>query len=117
MNLIDYINQARREMLKNHIEANSVVLNERLKLVREGIAAFSQGEYTEYPPMILGLSAYLTDELPDDTAFLVFRSSNPTPTREEEIRKESRRELLDEMRTMSLEEISKLIEDNSYIHL
>jgi len=71
MNLVDYIRQAEQEAWRQHIKANSVMLNRTIKLVREGYAAIG-GSIQGYPPMICGLSAFLTDELPDDIAFAVF---------------------------------------------
>ena len=109
MNLVDYIRQAEQEAWQQHIKANSVMLNRTIKLVREGYAAIG-GSVTEYPPMICGLSAFLTDELPDDIAFAVFESPNPPLTREEQIKQKARQEFLDELRTMTFEEIAQLIE-------
>lgn len=109
MNLINYIQQAKQEAWQQHIKANSVMLNRTIKLVHKGYTAMN-GSVTEYPPMICGLSAFLTDELPDDIAFVVFQSPNPPLTREERIKQETRQEFLDELRTMTYEEIADLIE-------
>lgn len=109
MNLINYIQQAKQEAWQQHIKANSVMLNRTIKLVHKGYTAMN-GSVTEYPPMICGLSAFLTDELPDDIAFAVFQSPNPPLTREERIKQETRQEFLDELRTMTYEEIADLIE-------
>lgn len=109
MNLINYIQQAKQEAWQQHIKANSVMLNRTIKLVNKGYTAMN-GSVTEYPPMICGLSAFLTDELPDDIAFAVFQSPNPPLTREERIKQETRQEFLDELRTMTYEEIADLIE-------
>lgn len=109
MNLSDYIRQAEQEAFQQHIRANSVMLNRTIKLVHKGYAAMN-GSVTEYPPMICGLSAFLTDELPDDIAFAVFENPNPPLTSEERIKQEARREFLDELRGMTFEEIANLIE-------
>lgn len=109
MNLINYIQEAEQEALRQHIRANSVMLNRKIALVRQSYAAMNGG-VTEYPPMVCGLSAFLTDELPDDIAFVVFESPNPPLTREERIKQEARQEFLDELRTMTFEEIADLIE-------
>ena len=109
MNLINYIQKAKQEAWQQHIKANSVMLNRTIKLVHKGYTAMN-GSVTEYPPMICGLSAFLTDELPDDIAFAVFQSPNPPLTREERIKQETRQEFLDELRTMTYEEIADLIE-------
>ena len=99
MNLVDYIRQAEQEAWQQHIKANSVMLNRTIG-----------GSIQGYPPMICGLSAFLTDELPDDIAFAVFESPNPPLTREERIKQEARQEFLDELRGVTFEEIANLIE-------
>lgn len=110
MNLFNFIQQAEREAFKQHIKANSVILNSTLELVSEGYAVIGN-EVVQYPPMICGLSAFLTDELPDDIAFAVFESPNPPLTREEEIRKEAREEFLAELKEMTFEEIASLFRE------
>ena len=109
MNLIDYIQQAEQEALQQNIRANSVMLNRKIMLVHKGYTAMN-GTVTEYPPMICGLSAFLTDELPDDIAFAVLENPNPPLTREAEIKQKARQEFLDELRTMTYEDIAQLIE-------
>lgn len=109
MNLPDYVREVQNEAIRQHIIANSVVLNSKVKLVREGYTAIA-GTLFRIPPMICGLSAFLTDELPDDIAFTVIESPNPTPTLEQKIRQEARQEFLDELRGMTFEEIADLIE-------
>lgn len=110
MDLIEYLKRAQSEALKQHIMANTVMLNSNIKLVREGYYSLDGRSITQYPPMICGLSAYLTDELPDDIAFCVFDSPNPSPSYEEDIRQKARRELLDELKEMTFEQITGLIE-------
>jgi hypothetical protein len=110
MNLFKYIQQAEREAFKQHIKANSVMLNSTLELVSEGYAVIGD-EVRHYSPMICGLSAFLTDELPDDIAFAVFESPNLPLTREEEVRKEAREEFLAELREMTFEEIASLLSE------
>lgn len=110
MNLQDYIQQAEQEAWQQHIRANSVLLNSKIKLVREGYTKICDGVTLHHHPMVCGLSAFLTDELPDDIAFAVFEHPNPPLTREAEIRQKARREFLDELRTMTYEDIAQLIE-------
>ena len=113
MNLVEYIQQAQKEAFKQHIKANSVVLNSKIKLVREGYTVFYGSAY-RYPPMICGLSAFLTDDLPEDLpdniAFALLDSPNPPLTQVEKIKQEARREFLDELRGMTFDEIADLIE-------
>lgn len=110
VNLINYIQQAKQEAWQQHIKANSVMLNRTIKLVHKGYTAMN-GSVTEYPPMICGLSAFLTDELPDDIAFAVLENPNPPLTPEAKIRQKARQEFLDELRTMTYEDIAQLIEN------
>ena len=65
MNLIDYINLAEREAFKRHIRTNSVMINKELLLIDEGRIATNQ-YYSHIPPMICGLWAFVTDELPEE---------------------------------------------------
>ncbi len=113
MNLVEYIQQAQKEAFRQHIKANSVVLNSKIKLVREGYTVFHGSAY-RYPPMICGLSAYLTDDLPEDLpdniAFALIDNPNPPLTTEAEIKQKARQEFLDELRNMTFEEIADLIE-------
>lgn len=109
MNLIEYIQQAQGEAVKQHINANSVMLNRNLMLVCESYSKIGNALYRT-PPMICGLSAFLTDELPDNVAFSVLENPNPPLTREAEIKQEARQEFLDELRTMTYEDIVQLIE-------
>jgi len=110
MNLLEYLQQAEREAIKLHIKANCVMLNSTLELVSEDYVVIG-GEVRHYPPMICGLSAFLTDELPDDIAFAVFESSNLPLTREEGVRKEAREEFLAELKEMTFEEIASLLSE------
>ena len=109
MNLIDYVHQATCEALKQHINANSIMLNRRVKLVQKSYIRFFDN-IQEYPPMICGLSAFLTDELPDDIAFSLIESRNPTLSREAEIKYKARQEFIEELKTMNLEDIAKLLD-------
>lgn len=109
MNLVDYARQAINEALKQNIRANSIMLNSKIKLVRQGYSRMGD-RVQVYPPMICGLSAFLTDELPDDIAFAIIESPNPPLTREARIKQEARQEFLDELRGMTFEEIANLIE-------
>ena len=118
--IIDSIRQARNEAYKQHIEANSIALNRDLRLVKEFICSFGGGRgcstHVEHiPPVICGMTAYLTSELPDNVAFAVFENPNPPITKEEKIKQEARQELLDKLKTMSIAEIAEFIEVNSNV--
>ena len=117
MNLEEYVRKATTEAFKQHIKANTVLLNKDCVLVKRSyfkyqiINADSPTEKClsaiELPPMICGLAAHLTDELPDDVAFAVCRTDVETSL--EKARREAKQELLDEMKTMQLGEILDLI--------
>ena len=66
--LTELIAEARIEALKEDIRANTVMISKRLAKVNRFVASFP-GTYAEFPPLICGLEAYVTDELPDEFAF------------------------------------------------
>lgn len=106
MNLSEYIQKALIEAHKQRINANTVFLNSEIALVKRSYEKIGNS-ITEYPPMICGLAAHLTDELPDDIAFAICKTE--TETNIQKARREARQELLDEMKTMQLGEILNLI--------
>lgn len=106
MNLSEYIQKALIEAHKQHINANTVFLNSEIALVKRSYEKIGNS-ITEYPPMICGLAAHLTDELPDDIAFAICKTE--TETNIQKARREAKQELLDEMKTMQLGEILDLI--------
>lgn len=109
MNLLEFARKAEHEALRRNIKANSILLNEEIMLVRNAWRFVNDDTIMEYPPMICGLSAYLTDELPDDFAFAIFRAENLPLTREQEIKQQARDELLDELREMSFSEVIEML--------
>lgn len=106
MNLEEYVRKATTEAFKQHIFANTVFLNDKFALIKRSYAKLGNS-ITEYPPMICGLAAHLTDELPDDVAFAACRTDVETSL--QKARREAKQELLDEMKTMQLGEILDLI--------
>ena len=106
MNLSEYIQKALVEAHKQRINANTVFLNSEIALVKRSYEKIGNS-ITEYPPMICGLAAHLTDELPDDIAFAICKTE--TETNIQKARREAKQELLDEMKTMQLGEILDLI--------
>ena len=106
MNLSEYIQKALIEAHKQRINANTVFLNSEIALVKRSYEKIGNS-ITEYPPMICGLAAHLTDELPDDIAFAICKTE--TETNIQKARREAKQELLDEMKTMQLGEILDLI--------
>ena len=68
LNLEDFIYDAWKESLKNNIRANTVMISKRLAKVNRFVHLFGTS-YAEFPPLICGLEAYVTDELPEEFAF------------------------------------------------
>lgn len=108
MNLAEYINVAIAEAHKHYVKANAVLLNKNVVLVREGYLQIGSS-IKEFPPMICGLTAILTDELPDNAAFVVTQIQS-FETKVEKARREAKQELIEELRTKSLAEIVEMIE-------
>lgn len=106
MNLSEYIQKALIEARKQRISANTVLLNEEIALVKGGYEKMGN-TVAEIPPMICGLSAFLTDELPDNVAFAVCETKVETEL--EKGRREGRQELIQELKEMQLGEILDLI--------
>ena len=81
-NVIAGIMEAKKESYKRNIEANAVLINDRLLYSK---LQFAQPLRYDGPvfevPMVCGLRAYYTDELPDKVLFAV--THNPPPKREE----------------------------------
>ena len=77
MNLSEYIQKALIEAHKQQINANTVFLNSEIALVKRSYEKIGNS-ITEYPPMICGLAAHLTDELPDDIAFAICKTETET---------------------------------------
>lgn len=67
--IINKIAEARKLAFQEGIKANTVLINEKYAKVK----AFTYLEDI-FPPMICGLEAYQTDELPDGYAFAVLQA-------------------------------------------
>jgi hypothetical protein len=67
--LTDFILEAQKEAIKNDIRANTVMISKKLAKVKGFVHIFGDGGYGEFPPLICGLEAYVTDELPEEFAF------------------------------------------------
>lgn len=73
-NILEHINKAKEECLKNGFEANTIIINEELArtehlLISVGDTVFS------FPPTILGLKIQYAEKLPLDANFIV--TNNP----------------------------------------
>ena len=66
--LTELIWEAYTEAIKNDIKANTVMVSKRLAKVNRFVHFFGNG-YGDFPPLICGLEAYVTDELPEEFAF------------------------------------------------
>ena len=107
MNLSEYIQKALIEAHKQRINANTVFLNSEIALVKRSYEKIGN-TVQEFPPMICGLTCFLSDELPDNIPFAVCETSAKTEF--EKGRREGRQELIEELRTKSLAEIVEMIE-------
>lgn len=80
--LPELIWEAQLEATKNNIRANTVVISKRLAKVNRFVQTFDLGiSYKEFPPLICGLEAYITDEMPDELGFGLLEA--PTTQREQ----------------------------------
>jgi hypothetical protein len=66
--LTDLIVEARKAALKEGIRANTVMISKRLAKVNRFVQVFPDG-YADFPPLICGLEAFVTDEMPEEFAF------------------------------------------------
>lgn len=72
LNIFDLISETKKEAMKRDIKANTVILNSNIAVCKKIYQMSSYGmTVSEYPPMVLGLKAALSDELPDDIAIVV----------------------------------------------
>lgn len=113
MNIIAYINKAEKEAFKQHIRANTVLINKQLAMVEPGLFFPNNHSVTHMPPMICGLAAYLTDELPENFAFSIFEGQAMPKDIRERIKRDVRRELMEELRQMTFEELIHWIDVQS----
>lgn len=93
IDLISYIAEAKRRAMQEGIKANSIMINERLIKTKPFIRQLFNSVITQIPPMICGLEARITDELPDEYAFAVLESPNCGSKKTESREKRLRREL------------------------
>lgn len=68
VSLTDLILEARKAALKEDIKANTVMISKRLAKVNRFVQVFPDS-YADFPPLICGLEAYVTDEMPEEFAF------------------------------------------------
>lgn len=76
--IIQGVIQAVHEAIKRDIKANAIVINDRLYFSK----LFGDGAEV---PMICGLRAFYSDELPNDTLFAVVQAHNLPLTKDETI--------------------------------
>jgi hypothetical protein len=68
LSLEDFIWEAHKTALHNGIRANAVMINKRI-VKTSGFAHAFAGGFMDIPPMICGLEAYVTAEIPNEFAF------------------------------------------------
>lgn len=94
--IYDGIKEANNIAAKESIKANTVFINNRFAKVKEHVREqrFNDGissyEYElDVPPMICGLEAYFTDELPEEFAFAVTNTPQDTRSKYEKLKAEN----------------------------
>lgn len=69
----DLILEGYKQALKEGISANTVILNKKFAKVKPfGFSYY--GNFMQMPPMIAGLEAVDSDEIPDDFSFLILEA-------------------------------------------
>ena len=80
-NLIEHLQQAQNAALARGIEANAVVINDKL------IFSKFKTTFGSDIPVICGLKCVYTEELPEDISFVVCRAENIPLTKDDQIQK------------------------------
>lgn len=111
--LADMIKRAHEEAVKRGIEANTIMIDNKLAYVKgfEFMEECRGGFHyvSQYPPMILGMEVIACDlsrEFPSGTGFVVTHRDTTTIDR---IREEAKDELIKELREMPLSELAELL--------
>ena len=94
--IIDGILEAQIRLLKEHIRANCVIVDQKYIQLKKRLCVGMYHGAVVIPPMIGGLRVFF-DDLPEDTAFIVMESSNLPETEFDRLRRENR-ELRDQLR-------------------
>lgn len=69
----DFIFEGYKQAIKEGISANTVILNKKFAKVKPfGFSYY--GNVMQMPPMIAGLEAVASDEMPDDFSFLILEA-------------------------------------------
>ena len=107
--LIDMIKRAHEEAIKRGIEANTIMIDNKLAYVKgfEFMETHRGGFHhvSQYPLMILGMEVFTGDlsrEFPPGTGFVVTHRDTTTIDR---IREEAKDELIKELKEMSLKDL------------
>lgn len=110
-NLLEQINEARLEALRKGIEANTLLINERLGYCKTMYFKFSRGgnSFMTLPPMVLGLEIRRVDFLPDNVVFAVTSMQTERERIYNDGYYKGRQEMIDQLNTVSLAEISKIL--------
>lgn len=96
------IADAYNEALINKIEANTVIINEKYAKTNSAIYPGPLGGHWDFPPMLYGLNVAFSD-LPEKFAFALAKTNIKTSKQlEEEVIKETAREILEEIMLRSV---------------
>ncbi len=65
--IVSIIQRAKEEAFKRSIEANTIIISKELCYIKPDF-------YNRIPPMIMGMEAKVSDKLPNDAAFIIFKA-------------------------------------------
>lgn len=111
INIFSFILEANRKAIEEGIKANSVFINDRLVKTNSFVFRFCNNVVAQMPPMICGLEAYITKELPDEYAFAVLEKPQ---TDRDKIVEQTRKDTVSEFVSKIDEEIQRRTIVNDY---
>ena len=76
-NILEHINKAKEEFLKNGFEANTIIINEELARTEHLLIPVGDDTVFSFPPTILGLKVEYAKKLPLDANFIVTKTNKP----------------------------------------
>ena len=86
--IIDGIVEAQERLLKEHIRANCVIVDNKYIQLQKRLRVGMYHGAVVIPPMIGGLRVFF-DDLPEDTAFIVMESNNLPEMEFDRLRREN----------------------------
>ncbi len=106
---VSMVAKAQEEAIKRLIEANTIVIDSRLRYVKPFVAALEQSAIC-FPPMIMGMELKFAD-LPNNADFLLFKADKTAYERMvQDIKKQAVKEFAEKFR----EQLEQYRLDNEY---